>query len=67
MVDMKFLAVAALFLGVALLPVWGGVVLALVPLGLFLLALVGVLGGLDDRTVQQHEPVLDPTRWRNGS
>jgi hypothetical protein len=67
MVDMKFLAAAALLTSVALLPVWGGVVLALVPFGLFLLALVGVLGALEDRTVQQHQPVLEPRRWRDGS
>jgi hypothetical protein len=23
--------------------------------------------GLEDRTVRQHDPVLDPRRWRNGS
>jgi hypothetical protein len=64
---MKYLTVAALFLTVATLPVWGGVLFALFLFGLFLLALVGVLGGLEDRTVRQHDPVLDPARWRNGS
>jgi hypothetical protein len=64
---MKYVAVAALLITVATLPVWGGVLFALFLFGLFLLALVGVLGGLEDRTVRQHDPVLDPTRWRNGS
>jgi hypothetical protein len=64
---MKYLAVAALFLSVATVPVVGGVLFALSLFALFLLALVGVLGGLEDRTVRQHDPVLDPRRWRNGS
>jgi hypothetical protein len=64
---MKYLAVAALFLAVATLPVLGGALFALFLFGLFLLALVGVLGGLEDRTVRQHDPVFDPRRWRDGS
>jgi hypothetical protein len=61
-------AVVSLFLLVASLPVFGiGVLFALFLFGLFLLALVGVLAGLEDRTVRQHDPVLDPRRWRNGS
>jgi hypothetical protein len=64
---MKYLAAAALLSTLALLAVPGGVLFAPFPLGLFLLALVGVLGGLEDRTVRQHDPVLDPRRWRNGS
>jgi hypothetical protein len=60
-------AVVSLFLSVALLPVPGGVVFAPFLLGLSLLALVGVLAGLKDRTVRQHDPALDPRRWRNGS
>jgi hypothetical protein len=63
---MKYLAVAALFLTVAALPVVGGVLFAAVFFGLFL-ALVGVLAGLDDRKVRQHDAVLDPRGWRNGS
>jgi hypothetical protein len=35
-------------------------------LPLFLLGLVGVLTGLEDRTVQQHNPAADGTKWRNG-
>jgi hypothetical protein len=65
---MKFLAVTALFLTVASLPVPGGAVFALfVFFPLFLLALLGVFAGLEDRTVKQHNPSMDPTRWRNGS
>jgi hypothetical protein len=64
---MKYVAVAALLLTVATLPVVGGALFALLLFGLFLLALVGVLGGFEDRTVRQHDPVLDPRRWRNGS
>jgi hypothetical protein len=44
-----------------------GVVFTPFLFGLFLLALVGVFGGLEDRTVRQDNPVLDGTRWRNGS
>jgi hypothetical protein len=66
-VDMKYVAVAALLLSVAMLPLWGGVLFALFLFGLFLLALVGVLSGLDDRAVRQRDPVLDPRGWRNGS
>jgi hypothetical protein len=39
---MKYVAVAALLLTVATLPVWGGVLFALFLFGLFLLAVVGV-------------------------
>jgi hypothetical protein len=64
---MKYVAVAALLLTVATLPVVGGALFALFLFGLFLLALVGVLAGLEDRTVRQHDPVLDPKGWRKGS
>jgi hypothetical protein len=60
-------AVGSLFLAVAFLPVIGGVLFALFLFGLFLLALVGVLSGVEDRTVRQHEPSMDPKRWRDGS
>jgi hypothetical protein len=36
-------------------------------LPLSLLGLVGVLAGLENRTVTQHDPALDPRRWRDGS
>jgi hypothetical protein len=62
------LAAVSLLLTVAsLLAIPVGAIFAPFLFGLFLLALVGVLGGLGDRTVRQREPVLDPRRWRNGS
>jgi hypothetical protein len=60
-------AVAALLLLVATLPVFGAVLFAPFLLGLFGLALVGVLGGVENRRVRRHDPALDPTGWRNGS
>jgi hypothetical protein len=64
---MGFLAVAGLLLAYASLLVIGGVILALfLFFPLFLLGLVGVLAGLEDRTVQQHNPTADGTKWRNG-
>jgi hypothetical protein len=62
------LAVVSLFLAAASLLVIGGVILALLLFfPLFLLGLVGVLAGLEDHTVQQHNPSMDGTKWRNGS
>jgi hypothetical protein len=61
------IAVTSLFLLVATLAVFGGVVLAPFIFGLFALALVGVLGQVPDRSVRQHNPDLDPTGWREGS
>jgi hypothetical protein len=63
----SLVAVGSLLLAAALVPVLGGVLFALVLLGLSGLALVGVLGGLEDRTVRQRDVVLEPRRWRNGS
>jgi hypothetical protein len=63
---MSVVAVLTLFGTVALLPVIGGVLFAMVLFVVFLGALVGVLSGLEDRTVRQHNPVLDPKGWRNG-
>jgi hypothetical protein len=57
----------ALFLTIAALVVMGGVIFAPFLFGLFLLALVGVLGGLKDRAVRQHNPAMNPRRWRDGS
>ena len=59
-------AFVSLILTVAFVPI-GGVLFAMVFFGLFLLALVGVLGGLEDRTVRQHNPSLNPRGWRDGS
>jgi hypothetical protein len=72
---MKFLATAALFLTigalfstVASVLILGGVIFALfLFFPLFLLGLVGVLNGFADRTVRQHDPMLEPRRWRNDS
>lgn len=51
-------AVVSLILTVVFIPIVGGVLFAMVFFGLFLLALVGVLGGLEDRTVRQHNPSM---------
>ena len=62
------LANVALFSSIALVPVVGGVILILfLFFPLFLLALVGVLAGLEHGTVRQHNPSMDPTAWRDGS
>jgi hypothetical protein len=53
-------AVVSLFAALALLLVPGGVLFAPFALGLSLLALVGALGGLEDRTVRQHDPPMNP-------
>ena len=50
-----------------LLLVPGGVLFDPFSLGLFLLALTGVLGGVEDRTVRQHDPAMTPRSWREGS
>lgn len=64
---MRYLAAAALLGVVATIPVTGGVLFAAFAFGLFLLALVGVVGGLGDRTVRQHGGVRDPKGWRDGA
>jgi uncharacterized membrane protein len=63
----SLVAVGSLFGAVVFVPIIGGIIFAFVLFGLFLLALVGVIGGLEDRSVRQHEPATDPRRWRNGS
>jgi hypothetical protein len=60
-------AVVSLFTAVALVPVVGGVLVAMFLVGLFGLALVGVLGAVENRTVRQHDPSMNPTRWRDGA
>ena len=58
-------AVLALFLSIAFPLVLGGVIFALfLFFPLFLLALVGVLDTVEDRTVRQHDPSMDPRGWR---
>jgi hypothetical protein len=65
-VILGLLAVASLLLTYASLLVIGGVILALfLFFPLVLLGLVGVLAGLKDHTVQQHDPTMDGTKWRN--
>ena len=44
----------------------GGVIFTPFLFGLFLLALVGVFSGVENRAVREHNPVLDGKRWRNG-
>jgi hypothetical protein len=60
------IAVGSLVALVALLVAPGGVLLAPFVFGVFLLALTGVLGGLQDHTVRQHNPKMDPRGWRDG-
>jgi hypothetical protein len=64
---MAYLAIAALFLTVATVPVVGAALFTLVLIGLFLLALVGVVGSLENHTVRQHNPAMNPRGWRDGS
>jgi hypothetical protein len=62
----SLVAVVCLILTVAFIPVVGGVIFSMVFFGLFLLALVGVVGGVEDRTVRQHNPSMNPRKWRDG-
>lgn len=61
------IAVLSLLGAVALLLVPGGVLIASFLLGAALLALTGGLGGLENRSVRQHDPPMNPTGWRDGS
>ncbi len=61
------IAIGSLLGAIVFVPLIVGVLLSLILVGLFLLALVGVLSGLEDHTVRQHDPAMDPTGWRNGS
>jgi hypothetical protein len=54
------IAVLSLLGAAASLVVPGGVLLAPVLLGGALLALTGGLGGLEDRSVRQHDPQMNP-------
>ena len=60
-------AIVALGLTIAFLPLIGGALFAMVFFGLFVLALVGVLSGVDDHTVRQKDVPTDPTGWRRGA
>jgi hypothetical protein len=59
-------AIVSLVGVVVLAPVYGAAIFMLLLFGLFLLALVGVLSGVDDRTVEQHEPTMNARGWRGG-
>lgn len=61
----SLVALVSLALTIILLPVPGGALFAMVTFGLFLLALVGVIGGMDDQRVRQRHPPMDPTGWRD--
>jgi hypothetical protein len=61
------IAVLSLLGAAVSLLVPGGVLLAPLLLGAALLALTGGLGGLENRSVRQHEPPMNPTGWRDGS
>jgi hypothetical protein len=63
----SLIAVVSLLLTVALVPIPGGVLFAMVTFAVFVLAVTGVLAGLDDRTVRQRNPELNPTKWRDDS
>jgi hypothetical protein len=63
----SLVALSALGLTVVMLPVIGGALFAMVFFGLFVLALVGVLAGVDDHAVRQKNTPTDPTGWRNGA
>jgi hypothetical protein len=63
----SLVALVALGLTVVMLPVVGGALFAMVFFGLFVLALVGVLAGVDDHTVRQKDVPTDPTGWRIGA
>jgi hypothetical protein len=64
----SLVTVISLLLTAASLMVIGGAVFALLLFfPLFLLALLGVFAGLEDRTVRQHNPSMDGAKWRNGS
>ena len=62
----SLVALFALGLTIVFLPVIGGALFAMVFFGLFVLALVGVLTGVDDHTVHQKDAPTDPTAWRDG-
>ena len=58
------IAVGSLFLAATLVPVVGAALFVFFLLGLFLLAIVGVISGQSDHSVRQHEPSMNPRGWR---
>jgi hypothetical protein len=61
----SLLALFSLALTIALLPVPGGAIFAPFTFGLFLLALGGVMSGLDDHDVRPRRTTMDPSGWRD--
>jgi uncharacterized protein (DUF58 family) len=60
------IAIVSLVGVIVMAPIYGAAIFMLLLFGLFLLALVGVLSGVDDRSVPQHDPAMNPKAWRNG-
>jgi hypothetical protein len=58
------LASAALVLTFASVLIIGGALFAPFLFGLFLLGLIGVIAGSEDRTVRRHDPPMSPRTWR---
>lgn len=58
------IAIVSLVGVIVMAPIYGAALFMLLLFGLFLLALVGVLSGVDDRSVPQHDPAMDPKGWR---
>lgn len=63
----SMIAIVSLVGMVVLAPIYGSALFIILLFGLFLLALVGVLSRVEDRSVEQHEPTMNPTGWRDGS
>ncbi len=59
---MKYVTTVGLFLTAAALFVMGGVIFPPFLFGLFLLGLVAVHAGLEDRTVRRHNPAMNLRR-----
>ncbi len=59
-------AVVCLLGVIVLAPIYGAALFMLLLGGAFLLALTGVLSEVEDRSVPQHDPAMDPKGWRNG-
>ena len=63
-----FIAISSLLLGLAsIATLIGAVVAVFVFFPLFLLGLGGVLAGLKDSEVPQHNPSMNATGWRDSS
>jgi len=64
----SLVAVVSLSLTVGSLIVVGGALFALLLFfPLCVLALLGMFAGVENRTVEQHNPSMNPTRWRDDS